>query len=114
MEHRMNTRKAMQLPLAIQVLPSLKNNSIYTVTQDIGLNGACIEKRSLDIQKGVMVRLTLKRAPNDSRIIDALVVRIDNRGAGLMFAYYDSNVFDYLADLLEPNIHQHFPVLSKG
>lgn len=105
MEHRMNMRISMRLPVTIQYFSGSEKNSVRTVTHNISFNGACIENAGLQIQEGAMVHLRLEACSGHSLMIDALVVRSDEEHAGLMFAYYDNGVFNQLSALLGPGIH---------
>lgn len=108
MEHRMNSRLCVRLPVTVQISPRMENTRVCTVTRDVALGGACIENKGLDIQEGAMVRLTLELTPGDRVMIDALVLRSNDQGVGLMFAYYSNEVFDRLAELLEPKTPKRY------
>lgn len=104
-EHRLNRRITMQLPVTVQFFSDRGKNSARTVTRNLGFGGACIESAALQIQEGTMVHLRLETPSESFLIIDALVVRSDGARAGLMFAYYDNDVFKQLTALLGPGVH---------
>ena len=108
MEHRMNLRHSVQLPITVHVSPRMDHKGLPMVTRDIAFGGACIESEGVDIVEGTMVRLALEIAPDDPVTIDALVVRSNNREVGLMFAYYSNDVFDRLTELLEPQVQRRY------
>lgn len=104
-ENRINMRIAMRLPVSIRFFSGVEKNSARTVTRNISFNGACIESAGLEIQEGAMVHLRLEAGAGGALMIDALVVRNNGQSAGLMFAYYDNDVFNQLHDLLGPGVH---------
>lgn len=107
MTRRMNLRIPVRLPVIVQSPPRADNNCQHTVTRDMSFGGAFVEQRGAPLHKGGIVRLALEGACGDPLFIDALVLRSDELGAGLMFSHYEHAVFDSLAALLEPDFERY-------
>ncbi len=102
MEHRMNIRMPVSLPARVYYPDKGGHGSFRAVTRDLGFGGAFIEAGENSPAKGSIVRLALTTVPEDPVTIDALVLRSENGGFGVMFAYYSDEVFKQLASVLEP------------
>lgn len=106
MEHRMNMRMPVSLSARVYYPDRGGHGSFQTVTRDLGFGGAFIEAGESSPAKGSIVRLALATAAEDPVTIDALVLRSETGGFGVMFAYYGDDVFKQLTSVLEPAFDQ--------
>lgn len=101
MERRTYIRKPLHLPAVIRYPCKGRSCSFRTITRDLSFEGAFIDTGDFTLQ-GSIIRMEVEACSAAPLVIDALVVRSDTEGLGLLFAYYSSEVFEQLALLLEP------------
>lgn len=108
MEHRMNIRMPVSMPATVYYPGNGGHESCRAMTRNLGFGGACLEAGETPPSKGTIVRLAMDNAGGDPVVIDALVLRNDAEGLGIMFAYYGDDVFQRLASMLQPVSEQHY------
>lgn len=109
MEHRMNVRVPVRLPVSVSY--PCKGDSprvVDTMTRNLSFDGAHIEHGAVDLERGRLIRLELAVCPHGPITLEALVLRCDADGIGLMFAHYGDAVFEGVAALLEPELDKRF------
>lgn len=108
MEHRMNIRVPVRRPVSVSC--PCKGGSphvVDTMTRNLSFDGAHIEHGAADLECGRLIRLELAN-PHGPITLEALVLRRDADGLGLMFAHYGDAVFERVAALLEPELDKRF------
>lgn len=108
MEHRMNIRMPVSLPVTVYYPGRGGHESCRATIRDLGFGGAFIEAGETAPTKGTIVRVAMEKASGNPVVIDALVLRDDANGLGIMFAYYGDDVFQQLASVLQPVIEQQY------
>lgn len=103
-ESRANLRVPVRLSVTVELPPRIERNSVRGVTRDISLSGAFIENSGSVPREGSLARLALETAPGGALVIDAVVLRSNDQGMGLMFAHYGDEIFEPLAALLAPMV----------
>ena len=108
MEHRMNIRTPVHLPATVYYRGNGGRESYRAMTRNLSFGGAFIEAGETAPSKGAIVRLALDNAGGGPVVIDALVLRHDALGFGIMFAYYGDEVFQQLASMLQPVLERRY------
>lgn len=109
MEHRMNVRVPLRLPVSLSYAcngdsPRVVDGAI----RNLSFDGACIEHGAAGLERGMLVRLALPSNPHGPFTLEALVLRTDAHGLGLMFAHYGDGTFERVAALLAPELDKRF------
>lgn len=101
-----------RMPVCLSVIVYAPMNggrsSFCAVSRDISFEGAFIEAVPTRPPKGGFVRLSFETAYDDPLIIDALVIRDNADGFGVMFAYNDDKKFQQLISILQPRLKRRF------
>jgi len=100
MERRMNPRKPLCLTATVRYPGEGGGGCIGTVSRNLSYEGAFVEARALSGLHGSIVRVELETSSHGRIDLDALVLRETAVGLGLMFAYYSTEAFERLDDLL--------------
>lgn len=108
MEHRMNVRFPVCLSATVYYAVHGSRKSFCTVTRDLSFEGAFVAAGQTRPAKGTIVRLALEAAFGDTVMIDALVLRGDGDGFGVMFIYDGDHVSRQLASLLRPALKRRY------
>ncbi len=99
-------RWSARTPLAMPVKLYDRGRCIDTaISHDIGLEGMFVETRSLVLDKHTLLAVEFSLPEDDRREryqLDALVVRVDAHGVGLMFVSFQPHLFRLLQNKLYP------------
>jgi hypothetical protein len=118
-DRRINIRIPVNLPVSVRYPDKVGQSGFRTVMRNLCFGGTFIEARESAPPAGTIVRLSLKIPREDSLILDALALRKDGAGLGIIFAYYSDDTFKKLASILEPSLehqstHRDRPVVQSA
>ena len=108
MEHRMNMRIPMYLPVGVNYPVKGGRAGFRAVSRDLSFGGAFIEIGDTAPSTGAIVRLSFQTPLESSITVDALVLRGEADGFSVMFAYYGDEVFRQLTLVMEPAFERHY------
>lgn len=108
----MNIRVPVRLQVTVEFPPCTGHDNVHGSTRDIGFGGAFVETTGHVAEEGTLARLILDAGEENRLAVDAAVLRSEDGGIGLMFAYYGDCTFYSLAALLEPEFDRHLDVRS--
>lgn len=108
MEHRLNARIAVRRPVHMEFSGGGQRSTVGMMTHNVSFGGALVEGAGAVLQKGIIGRLRFEVTPGVVLAIDALVVRADHQGIGLMFTSYGDEVLARLTAMLEPAIYRRY------